>query len=189
MTDRPPAFPDPGSPHPEPTRDVRLPRVPGHPPVAVPPDRAGGQATGPAAPDVRPPPPEPSSAIAPTAAPGASSIADQPTDRLAAPEAPARQPTAAFGPPPPDPSRPDVGRPPFGGPGQPDSPVQAPPGAGPLPSSRAGAGHESSDPTPMPQPQPPRDGGRKSTWVVLVLLPVLVIVGAALLLFRVLNGG
>jgi hypothetical protein len=41
----------------------------------------------------------------------------------------------------------------------------------------------------MPQPQPPRDGGRKSTWVVLVLLPVLVIVGAALLLFRVLNGG
>jgi hypothetical protein len=92
---------------------------------------------------------------------------DEPTDRLQPPGDPDRQRTLAF-----DSPAGDLGQPPFGSPEavspapvlQPPAPVPAPPAGG-------------------PEPRP-----RRWPWVLLVLLPLLVIVGAGLLLARLLGG-
>jgi hypothetical protein len=92
---------------------------------------------------------------------------NEPTDRLAPPEAADRQNTVAFDSAPGHPGR-EHGQPPLGVPGS-ASPATSAPG------SRS-----------EPGPAVPRD--RKWPWVLLILLPIVVIVAAGLLLALVLGG-
>jgi hypothetical protein len=144
----------------DPTRDIRLPRPAGSPPLVVRPEWSS-YAAQPAA------PPDPEALSEPEAPPDPAALSDpealsdpvtpsekpprltdQPTDELPEPTARPREPTLRF-----------------------DS----------------GAGFPRPVPTPS-LPEPP-GRSRKWPWVLLVLLPVVVIVGSGIWLFVLLSHG
>ncbi|MCW2580730.1 MAG: hypothetical protein JWR82_2331 [Blastococcus sp.] len=176
MTDRPQddarrQVPAPG--FDDPTRDIRLPPVPGRPAPAVPPEWAGL---------VHPPEPSPAPGAdpvghqpvlespEPTAAPPARTrISDQPTDELNTPAAAVRQRTLAFTPPSPpaDAATADG-----------NAPAQGPPGY--LPAGHPQPGAAPPKAAPARPASPPR---RRSTWPwVLAVLVVLALFAAAVVL-------
>jgi hypothetical protein len=59
----------------------------------------------------------------------------------------------------------------------------------PAPAAPAPAAPAPAAPAPAAPAPAAREGGRASTWVLLILLPILVIAAAGLLLFLVFNGG
>jgi hypothetical protein len=159
----------------DPTRDIRLPPMPGRPTPAVPPERAGLAHTP-------QPPPEPADdpighqpavgpaepAPGPTAASARTRITDQPTDELGDPTAAARQRTLAFTPPSPAGAASAV------------ESAPAPGSSGYLPS-----GHPQPGAAPRTaaavRPAPP--ARRRSTWPwVLALLVLLALFAAAVVL-------
>jgi hypothetical protein len=193
MTDRPLDHPRAGSPDPDPTRDIRLPQLPGRPPSSLPPEWVAA-AEVPVEPVVPVQPVAPGQPVvpeaSPVAAPGplsspalsaADAIADEPTDHLAPPVEQPRQRTLAFEPVPGDEPAGSV-QAPFGALGQVGPAVREQPPVV-VPSVPAAGARR------PPQPRRERDGSRRSTWVLLVLLPIVVIAAAGLLLFYLLNGG
>ncbi|MCW2699920.1 MAG: hypothetical protein JWQ45_1455 [Blastococcus sp.] len=168
----------------DPTRDIRLPSVPGRPTPAVPPEWAGlvhtpepptepaedpvghQSAVEPAEPTAAAPVREPMAAAPEprsAAAPARTRITDQSTDELGDPAAAARQRTLVFAPPP--------------------SPAGAAPAVGSAPapgrSGHLSSGH--SQPGAAVRPAPPER--RRSTWPwVFALLVLLALFAAAVVL-------
>jgi hypothetical protein len=186
MTDRSPGAPRPEQPDlfDDPTRDIRLPPVPGSPPAHIPAEGAEGTpASEPPEREahVHEPPPQPiavqelpaqplpvaePSVAEPaiTASRDATVVLEPTTDHLPpAVEAPRHQTR------------------PFGPPGD-----QAPHAAAPEPD-------RSPPPRPAregsPKAAPPAARGGAWTWVLLVVLPIVIIAGAGVLLYFLLSGG
>jgi hypothetical protein len=136
----------------DPTRDIRLPPMPGRPAPAVPPEWAGLVHT-----------PEPTP-------PARTRLADQPTDELDNPAAAVRQRTLAFTPPPSPPADAVTA----GG----NAAAQGPPGYLPAGHPRPGAASPEAAPA---RPAPPRRRRSTWPWVLAVLL-VLALFAAAVVL-------
>jgi hypothetical protein len=164
------------------TRNIRLPSSPDRPPAAVRPEWQ----THVPQPAEAPPTEQPGDVGTPATAalPGRSAehvpprpyvLPDDPTDKLSSPP-PVRQQTLAFDAPPA--GVPASVPPPPGHPGPARGADVAPPAASPVRIA----------PAYVP-PSPAPEGSRRWPWVVLTVLPILVIVGAALMLLLLLRGG
>jgi hypothetical protein len=147
----------------DPTRDIRLPPLPGSTPAALPPEWSAAAQPAPSA--VQASVPEP--ALPRVHDP----VDDEPTDLLPPPVSPDRQRTLTFDSPAGDLGH-GLGQPPFGSPGT----------AGPAPVLQPPA------PVPAPPAARPDPHTRKWPWVLLVLLPLVVIVVAGLVLALLLGG-
>jgi hypothetical protein len=159
------------------TREIKLPPLPARP-------RGGdpeGQPPAPVTPAEQPPPP--------------GSLADQPTDQLRPPAGPARQDTLAFGPSAADEAGPGNAAPGpatpgpvTAGEGAPDqgAPGYRPPGHGA--PAHDPVGYRPAGASAVPEPPGAPGRGRAWPWVLLALLPLVVIVGAGVLLFLLLRG-